>query len=98
MKETQDDTAAALEPTERGPLSYIAGYIVSKLVHKNRTKKGQSNAEIQAILQVVKSTETVLLFLLEPEVDLHAVVTIYSILLRLQSWHLEVRSARSRIH
>ncbi len=36
----------------------IAGYIVSKLVHKNRTKKGQSNAEIQALLQVMKSTET----------------------------------------
>ena len=58
IKITQDDTPATLEPAERGPLSYIAGYIVSKLVHKNRTKKGQSNAEIQALLQVMKSTET----------------------------------------
>ncbi len=58
MKITQDDTPATLEPAECGPLSYIVGYILSKLVHKNRTKKGQSNAEIQALLQVMKSTKT----------------------------------------
>ena len=57
MTKKQNETPATLEPAERGPLSYIAGYIVSKLITKNRTKKGQSSDEIQAVLNVMKSTE-----------------------------------------
>jgi hypothetical protein len=30
-----DDNASKLDPAEYGPLSYIAGYIVSKLYQKN---------------------------------------------------------------
>ena len=52
MTKMQNETPAMLVPAELGPLSYIAGYIVSKLVNKNRTKKGQSSDEIQ-----LKSTE-----------------------------------------
>ena len=57
MTKKQNETPVTLEPAERGPLSYIAGYIVSKLITKNRTKKGQSSDEIQALLNVMKSTE-----------------------------------------
>ena len=57
VTKTQNETSATLEPAELGPLSYIAGYIVSKLVNKNRTKKGQSSDEIQALLRDMKSTK-----------------------------------------
>ena len=57
MSKTQDKTPAKLEPAERVALSYIARSIVSKLVNKNRTKKGQSSDEIHALLQVLRSTE-----------------------------------------
>ena len=40
-----------LDPSERGPLSYIAGYIVSKLYQKSK-----NNSELQALLQALKST------------------------------------------
>lgn len=57
MTKTQNETPATLEPAEHGPFSDIAGYIVRKLVNKNRTKKGHSSDGIQALLQVMKSTE-----------------------------------------
>ena len=57
MTKKQNETPVTLKPAERCPLSYIAGYIVSKLITKNRTKKGQSSDEIQALLNVIKSTE-----------------------------------------
>lgn len=59
--ETPEQTSAGtpqLNPAEHGPLSYIAGYIVSKLHQTNKNKKGESNEEIQALLQVMKSTDT----------------------------------------
>ena len=41
-----------LDPFERGPLSYIAGYIVSKLYQKSK-----NNSELQALfIQALKST------------------------------------------
>ena len=46
-----------LDPSERGPLSYIAGYIVSKLYQKTRNKQ-DSDTELQALLQSLKSTES----------------------------------------
>lgn len=47
-----------LDPSERGPLSYIAGYIVSKLYQKTRNKKNECSEELQALLQSLKSTES----------------------------------------
>jgi hypothetical protein len=60
-KSTETTTASdfKLDPSERGPLSYIAGYIVSKLYHKTRTKgKGECGEDLQALLQSLKSDET----------------------------------------
>ena len=45
-----------LDPSERGPLSYIAGYIVSKLYQKTRNRKNECDSELQALLQSLKST------------------------------------------
>ncbi len=59
-----DDTASKLDPDEYGPLSYIAGYIVSKLHQKNRAKKDKSNEEIQILLHAMQSTETAQEFIL----------------------------------
>ena len=53
-----DDSVSKLDPAEYGPLSYIAGYIVSKLHQKNRSKKNNSNEEIQTLLHAMKSTDT----------------------------------------
>ena len=76
MTKKQNKTPVTLEPAKRGPLSYITGYIVSKLITKNRMKKGQFNNEIQALLNVMKSTEVAnASVLLEAEVDLYALVT-----------------------
>ena len=44
------------DPSERGPLSYIAGYIVSKLYQKTRNRKNDCDSELQALLQSLKST------------------------------------------
>ena len=57
LMKTKDDTTKKIQPAERGPLVYIAGHIVSKLIHKNRAKRGETSGEIQAPLQVMKSTE-----------------------------------------
>ena len=46
-----------IEPSEQGPLSYIAGYIVSKLYQKSRFKKNDANEEFQALLQSLKSDD-----------------------------------------
>jgi hypothetical protein len=40
-----------LNPSENGPLSYIAGYIVSKLYQTSRNKQGTKNKELHALLQ-----------------------------------------------
>ena len=45
-----------LDPSERRPLSYIAGYIVSKLYQKSRNMKNDCDSELQALLQSMKST------------------------------------------
>lgn len=46
-----------LDPSERGPLSYVAGYIVSKLYQKSRNRKNECEEELLALLQSLKSTE-----------------------------------------
>ena len=46
-----------IDPKERGPLSYIAGHIVSKLYQKARTKKNKQDERLQELLESLKSTE-----------------------------------------
>lgn len=46
-----------LNPSERGPLSYIAGYIVSKMHQKSRNKKDTCSEELQALVCSLKATE-----------------------------------------
>ena len=46
-----------IDPKERGPLSYIADYIVSKLYQKARTKKNKQDERLQELLESLKSTE-----------------------------------------
>jgi uncharacterized C2H2 Zn-finger protein len=55
--QVKEDTPHALDQAETGPLSYIAGYIISKLYRTNTTKKGRTNEEIQTLLEVMKSTD-----------------------------------------
>jgi hypothetical protein len=48
-----------LDPSECGPPSYVAGYIVSKLYQKTRSKnQNECDEELQALLQALKSTES----------------------------------------
>ena len=47
-----------LDPSERGPLSCIAGYIVSKLYQKSRKNKSKCEDELNTLLQSLKSTES----------------------------------------
>ena len=45
-----------LDQAERGPLSYIAGYVVSKLFQANKRKSGGYNEELNVLLQNMKSS------------------------------------------
>ena len=47
-----------LNPSEHGPLSYIAGYIISKLYKESRNRKNECEEEFLALLQALKSTES----------------------------------------
>ena len=44
-----------LDPSEHGPLSYIAGYIVSKLYQIVRKRGNEGDHDLQALLQALKS-------------------------------------------
>ena len=46
-----------IDPAERGPLSYIAGYVVSKLFQTNKRKTGRQNDELDALLMNMKSSD-----------------------------------------
>lgn len=46
-----------LDPSERGPLSYIGGYIVSKMHQKSRNKNNTGSEELQTLVRSLKSTE-----------------------------------------
>ena len=50
-------TLTQLEPAERGPSLYVAGYVISKLFQLNKRKK-QGNQGLQALLHAMKSFET----------------------------------------
>jgi hypothetical protein len=45
-----------LDPSEQGPLSYMAGYVIAKLMQLNRNKSGKE--ELQALLMSMKSAES----------------------------------------
>lgn len=51
------DHSSQLDPAEQGPLSYLTGYVVAKLIQLNRKKTKQGNEELQALLMSIKSPE-----------------------------------------
>ena len=53
----KDREITELEEKERGPLSYIVGYVLSKL-EKKCWGKGKTNEELQVMLQNMKSPGT----------------------------------------
>jgi hypothetical protein len=57
-KPTISTSDIKLDPSERGPLSYVAGYIVSKLYQKSRNTKAKPDEGLQELLRSLKSTET----------------------------------------
>ncbi len=46
--------AMQINPAERGPLSYIGGYVVSKLFKNNKGKSRPENKELQELLHNMK--------------------------------------------
>ena len=46
--------AMQINPAERGPLSYIGGYVVSKLFKNNKGKSRPENKELQELLHNTK--------------------------------------------
>ena len=56
--ETGDKSLSSkLDPIERGPLNYIAGYVVSKLFQACKKKGGKTNEELNLLLQNMKSSD-----------------------------------------
>ena len=51
------NSTVKIDPSERGPLSYIAGYIVSKMHQKSRNRKDTCSEELQALVSSLKSSE-----------------------------------------
>ena len=51
------NSVVEIDPSERGPLSYIAGYIVSKMHQKSRNRKDTCSEELQALVRSLKSSE-----------------------------------------
>ena len=55
--ETEASNIKKLDPAERGPLAYVAGYVVSKLFQKSKRKAGNQNQDLQSLLQSMKSID-----------------------------------------
>jgi hypothetical protein len=57
--ETSDDCGSNdhLDQAEYGPLTYIAGYVVSKLFQQNKRKSGSTKEEVNLLLQCMKSSD-----------------------------------------
>lgn len=47
----------SLDQAERGPLSYVAGYVVSKLFQTSKRKDGEHKEELNSLLQSMKSSD-----------------------------------------
>ncbi len=58
--EESSSKAIQHDPVERGPLSYVAGYVISKLFQFNKKSKqgNHSNQGLKTLLQAMKSNET----------------------------------------
>ena len=56
-EETLDSVNYKIQPSEHGPLSYIVGYVVSKLNKACKGKSGEEKPELQALLQSLMVTE-----------------------------------------
>jgi uncharacterized C2H2 Zn-finger protein len=52
---TESAPDCKIEPSEHGPLSYISGYVISKLSRASKSK--EENNELQALLQNLKSEQ-----------------------------------------
>jgi hypothetical protein len=50
-EKTLESADYEIQPSEHGPLSYIAGYVVSKLNKASKGKSGEEKPEFQALLQ-----------------------------------------------
>ena len=55
--ETEASQIKKLDPAERGPLAYVAGYVVSKLFQKSKRKSENQNQSLQSLLQSMKSID-----------------------------------------
>ena len=51
------EQAIKIDPVERGPFSYVGGYVVSQLFKRNKGKSRPQNEELQVLLQNMKSAE-----------------------------------------
>ena len=54
-RDTESTPDCKIEPSEHGPLSYISGYVISKLGRASKSK--EENTELQALLQNLKSEQ-----------------------------------------
>ena len=52
--QTASKHVAEIDPVERGPVSYIVGYVVYKLFKTNKRKTGRQNEELHALLLNIK--------------------------------------------
>ena len=55
---SEASTSTQLNPAERGPLSYVAGYVIGKLFQLNNKQRNHSNEGLQALLHATKSAKT----------------------------------------
>ena len=56
-EETLDSVDYKIQPSEHGQLSYIVGYVVSKLNKACKGKSGEEKPELQALLRSLMVTE-----------------------------------------
>jgi hypothetical protein len=63
LAESMPKEQAQLDPAEYGPLTYVAGYVIAKLYQLSRTKKGENSQELQRLLQSIRSSEIIKLYI-----------------------------------
>ena len=56
--EASQPNTQSVDKAERGPLSYVAGYVVSKLFQTSKRKNGEHKEELNSLLQSMKSSGT----------------------------------------
>ena len=50
--------AIGISPNERGPFSYMSGYVISKLYQTSRSRKGTCDETLHVLLQSLKSDQS----------------------------------------